>query len=1145
MEGLADDDFGELYADLEVLATPAPAEQDELEPEQEDSGVKNEDASDDYIAIGTDSDDDLNIVLNDEDGRSFSVGCNKDVRGDGFVVDTEGRNWGKNGACADQLKDGSELVSSDANGGFSKNGVNGGYRSQFYRPKFIRTQGSMFVNNMKANKSMGLTSDCSSFTKGRGNVIQNQISSSTHFDRICNATNSMVVQCGSFLPWYWNIYDVNIDKLEEKPWRFPGVDITDYFNFGFDENTWKQYCMSLGQLWQTSAQIGIPVNEPAKLNQESTREQIDQVVSGNLLSPSTKSEVPKGRAIQVEDSVVERQPSIHVRRPRSIDSDVIIQIKVHESSDNNSGSVNSNVCDSLEEGEFITGNNRNNDNSSSEHDVLSEEQLEDVKKSKELSVQERNDLIPGMVKAQHPDEVDQHSEDAAEVLEEEMIKTEERVGEDTCSADPCWIEPELSLGDQDLSLTSYTDNDSEGTEDSVHVDNENNHSPVRSHSMNSDTDLKESLSLYHKTSKNISFNRTPAKIAYYSRNRGPVQQERRHQSGRHVPDSKLKKHSENDDVSHIPKSRGRDLPRWGHQFNCRSKEQLQYFGSHKRKDISYNKERKQSCYYDAEKVVDDLVQTYSGYSDREDRNSLRKNANKYFRRNRDKRECFFEQRTLMEYNEDSDWHPAYREHYVDDDLNLLSYREPKKFLPKHSSVPAKERSTQRRRMHHKPHFRDREYDNNQWFDEHESEFLNTSYRMPSSFAERELEYLNNKHEEQFPQIDRALERYAKRGRHRGGAPLVMDTLWSRKREDECSEYIHHQTSYLKYPRQSHTDSARNYVYGTRINENFRGCERHKHATNRGNDWRCVYTDAAEDEDCVVCPVKEREFYTPPSDFLHWTKDDNTFWHHDELHPEEDAFFYEETPRHVTHARCGSLHAKVQSDDLKLQQHQLNFPRRDSDSFLKRSSNVMSRDHCRQAVLRCRKSVDLINREGKSHAKSSRVVCNDRLENRDRGIAKKETVLAGFDDSQKKAIKFDISKSLCNNENKKSLQNLPDKGQKESLDIEEGEIVTEEPYMEAFVSRRDVSKGAAVTDSVKKRMSQNGNNSGPHVGKLDSQKILDTLAKMEKRRERFKQPISMIKEAEKSLKLKTDSVVDIAIGDIKQHRPARKRRWNGS
>lgn len=41
------------------------------------------------------------------------------------------------------------------------------------------------------------------------------------------------------------IFDVNIDTFEEKPWRYPGVDVTDFFNFGFNEDSWKQYCDSL------------------------------------------------------------------------------------------------------------------------------------------------------------------------------------------------------------------------------------------------------------------------------------------------------------------------------------------------------------------------------------------------------------------------------------------------------------------------------------------------------------------------------------------------------------------------------------------------------------------------------------------------------------------------------------------------------------------------------------------------------------------------------------------------------------------------------------------------------------------------------------------------------------------------------------
>jgi pre-mRNA 3'-end-processing factor FIP1 len=39
------------------------------------------------------------------------------------------------------------------------------------------------------------------------------------------------------------IFDVDLDAFEDRPWRKPGADLTDYFNFGFNEQTWKAYCM--------------------------------------------------------------------------------------------------------------------------------------------------------------------------------------------------------------------------------------------------------------------------------------------------------------------------------------------------------------------------------------------------------------------------------------------------------------------------------------------------------------------------------------------------------------------------------------------------------------------------------------------------------------------------------------------------------------------------------------------------------------------------------------------------------------------------------------------------------------------------------------------------------------------------------------
>ncbi|KAJ2492087.1 cleavage polyadenylation factor subunit fip1 [Coemansia sp. RSA 2050] len=40
-----------------------------------------------------------------------------------------------------------------------------------------------------------------------------------------------------------DMFKIDVDMLEEKPWRLPGADITDYFNFGFNEETWKLYCL--------------------------------------------------------------------------------------------------------------------------------------------------------------------------------------------------------------------------------------------------------------------------------------------------------------------------------------------------------------------------------------------------------------------------------------------------------------------------------------------------------------------------------------------------------------------------------------------------------------------------------------------------------------------------------------------------------------------------------------------------------------------------------------------------------------------------------------------------------------------------------------------------------------------------------------
>lgn len=37
------------------------------------------------------------------------------------------------------------------------------------------------------------------------------------------------------------IYDLDLATMEDKPWRKPGADITDYFNYGFNEGFYNKH----------------------------------------------------------------------------------------------------------------------------------------------------------------------------------------------------------------------------------------------------------------------------------------------------------------------------------------------------------------------------------------------------------------------------------------------------------------------------------------------------------------------------------------------------------------------------------------------------------------------------------------------------------------------------------------------------------------------------------------------------------------------------------------------------------------------------------------------------------------------------------------------------------------------------------------
>lgn len=48
--------------------------------------------------------------------------------------------------------------------------------------------------------------------------------------------------------FFRTIFDVDIESFEEKPWKYPSVDVSDFFNFGLNEESWKDYCKQLVKL---------------------------------------------------------------------------------------------------------------------------------------------------------------------------------------------------------------------------------------------------------------------------------------------------------------------------------------------------------------------------------------------------------------------------------------------------------------------------------------------------------------------------------------------------------------------------------------------------------------------------------------------------------------------------------------------------------------------------------------------------------------------------------------------------------------------------------------------------------------------------------------------------------------------------------
>ncbi|KAF8604892.1 hypothetical protein BDV93DRAFT_83944 [Ceratobasidium sp. AG-I] len=64
------------------------------------------------------------------------------------------------------------------------------------------------------------------------------------------------------------VWEVDLDSLSSKSWRRPGANLSDWFNYGFDEISWETYCMRRKELGETASGLKANVLNVAGLPED-------------------------------------------------------------------------------------------------------------------------------------------------------------------------------------------------------------------------------------------------------------------------------------------------------------------------------------------------------------------------------------------------------------------------------------------------------------------------------------------------------------------------------------------------------------------------------------------------------------------------------------------------------------------------------------------------------------------------------------------------------------------------------------------------------------------------------------------------------------------------------------------------------------
>ncbi|XP_077240767.1 uncharacterized protein LOC143881539 isoform X2 [Tasmannia lanceolata] len=1108
---------------------------------------------------------------------------------------------------------------------------------------YVRPHGAASPSNVKTCGSGGLVSFPSSMSS-RGDwdfneASQQMMSCSGVVSSSCNTGTPSVSQNGFdfSLPRKRTILDVGIETFERKSWRHPGVDITDFFNFGLDEESWKHYCNRLEHFrQQATMQTKIPVYESLRPNQASCAKVYKAgFLHGTVASQALCCEIsptgqPKGRAIQVERGISERQPSIDMRRPRHRDSDVVIQIAVHSPVEDSSVSskeelehIDESLLKTSDNGVSDVEDDRNALHFDNAHgDGLSYPELQfDVLSIKKAGVcrPTRYAQQKAACRAESPDhdhERDEqtnpdghHHQIGKEPVPEEtakMLQTiEDAMDKDNLSRDKSsMLEADSAYGDhiQHNLSPSYLESHSESAKGEINVD------------PSSVSGLREAIlpeCLKSNGSKSDTSKTKLQNSEGSSQEQCHIQEELNSCSRKRVHGvSELKIPMDNGKASLMANRKG-----WydGDRLSIRReprKDRLLNYNFDGGEDSSYYRERERLIGYHGRRFSDKQDRSAcTEHFHRKGSSQFREEMEPYLRRNWDERDYFLEQRVAARNNEMN-----YKEYYFhesgwgDHEMSAITHKGSSLAISENSSYYyEREKYLRPRRKGENDQWLRKEVDDDDFEVEHRymKEFSQEKYRRHIGYPRRENASIQDKHGRHLTYTDRDIEKLDQRER---------DDCREIESLDMSCRSVENDDKYWGYPGSLSTQRYREF----HILDRRRYCDASppkNHATNswRSNEryadhWRLpnrrdMYSNKRRDGGFFVSSSKEHHhlshkdldfeemaFYSNDlvcddkrkpswqSNATDWPDDERCFRdrERDNFCDMEASILYGRSSRHGQGCVNGSR--------LDKGIRKLLVPENKDSKVSKRISSISDAiDGGRHegAAMRCRESVDLYLNDwgGKYPGRSSKAgdITHDRhgdthqLFDRDLSVQnysdevykRREAPLPPpkVETNRLHSISSKVERvGQCNSEqspghgDEKWLDKYPVTQHQEVSQLEEGQLAVEPENIElCTMGQKRASEKTAPSSAVEISHSDNNKEKNLHsedatddskvVAGYDNHRILETIAKMERRRERFKEPIALKKEPDKNPKPQSNPVVETV--EVKQQRPARKRRWGGS